>query len=116
MTKNLVAMMSLILASSVSMANTVECGVVRMTESDTLRIAETTLDCSKDTAKVVLSEIGALVFACENNSSGIEIAVVKTPQNLSISKGHSLSANKTSFSSYYLTLNEDLMINCSLKN
>jgi hypothetical protein len=115
MTKNLVVVMGLILSSSVSMASTVECGLIRMTESNTSRIAETTLDCSKNTAKVVYSEIGGIVFACENDGSEIKIAVVKTPQNLTISQGQTLSASKTSFSSYYLNLNEDLVTHCSLK-
>jgi hypothetical protein len=115
MTKNLVAVMGLILASSVSMASTVECGVIRMTDSDTRRIAETTLDCSKQDLQVVYTEAGGMIFACGNDGKEIKVAVYKTVVGEVLSKDISLSASKTSASSYYLTLNEDLVFHCSLK-
>lgn len=101
--------------AAASTSTQLSCNVVRLTDAKVYTVVDATLNCTQQDVKLISTlEYGIVSFACERVGSEIAVSVRLPNKDVTLSSGRTLSvaAEPSSFSSYYATVDDALMISC----
>lgn len=103
-------------AASYSFASTTQitCNLVRLEDKGALVIGTVDLNCAQNDVKHVGTQrYGLVAFSCERVDGDIAVLVRLPQKNVTLSAGRTVSAvQASSFSSYFATESDALMVNC----
>lgn len=100
--------------ASAATSTQLACNVVRLTETTAYTVVDVNLNCeTKNSMRVSTLEYGIVAFECERAGNEIGVLVHLPVKNVTFSSGRAVSVEaNSSFSSYYATVDDTLMINC----